>query len=425
MKVIAQGEIMSGKHTWHRRLVAIAVASIPMYSPSKLLSAVITLPDVFILAFVVWTLLLYGFPNKLFQISFGWILVGTVVIPLISILMNYAILGAEGDFRVVFRTFEAMILALCIAWSLIKDAYVRNYILYGLFWGLGLVVVEGWIQYLLGSISWIIFPWLLAPDWLNSGIESSNYLGFRVYSLLDNPLNLVAYISIPMSLLIWKYKNNIKIFAIIGFILTVGVSIFSGSKITVLIIFFSIFYWAWGSSKKKLFALIIGLIGIAVTVNYLPKVQDKVLILNRIVDSASRKESVEQRSEVYFSATRMIFDYPLLGVGPGNYPGVYNKLYRNHHASSDSTTFTSENFLLQIGAEQGIPSLLLMLWLCTRLMLRFSLGGIHEGLAFGLFLFLLVGMIQSMTSVPIRLMLYVLFGFSEGLVHPFLLSRRT
>jgi putative inorganic carbon (hco3(-)) transporter len=91
------------------------------------------------------------------------------------------------------------------------------------------------------------------------------------------------------------------------------------------------------------------------------------IIKQRLQSGLDAKDSTtHQRIECLYTATRIIQDHPWLGVGPKNVS--YEALkYRREHEFPDWAYQHMHNNFLQIGAESGIPGLILWLWFMIRL----------------------------------------------------------
>src|SRR5258708_1891858 len=95
----------------------LAVASIPLYNPSKVFSNVVTIPDVFIALFVVCTVCYSynAFQNRFVLGRISSISLGILCITLISSGVNYALTDYPGDYKPLLRLCEGVLFAIALA----------------------------------------------------------------------------------------------------------------------------------------------------------------------------------------------------------------------------------------------------------------------------------------------------------------------
>ena len=93
-----------------------------------------------------------------------------------------------------------------------------------------------------------------------------------------------------------------------------------------------------------------------------------VIVLLSFAGISSRAESIFQTEEnverlfLWETTWNMVRDYPLLGVGVGNYQRVQSEYFRESFPY-EVTRSHSHNNLLQVTVERGIFGLLIFLWL--------------------------------------------------------------
>ena len=78
------------------------------------------------------------------------------------------------------------------------------------------------------------------------------------------------------------------------------------------------------TSKRKVFALVLSIIFAVLAVSLAP---DTYIQRLQTIKSYEEDSSAKGRIMAWKAATAMAFDYPL-GVGPGNFPSVYGRFYR-------------------------------------------------------------------------------------------------
>lgn len=84
-------------------------------------------------------------------------------------------------------------------------------------------------------------------------------------------------------------------------------------------------------------------------------------ILDRSLSAFRAKENRE-RIYTWQSTIEMIMDYPLVGIGKGNY-SKFASTYRTHYNFEFSSRAHAHNNILQVAVTAGIPALLCFLWI--------------------------------------------------------------
>lgn len=175
---------------------------------------------------------------------------------------------------------------------------------------------------------------------------ASHYMHLGGYYVIILPIFL-AFLLDDISLDWFKYKQNLIIpftVCIAGFIANNT----RGAWITVSIVSI-IALFVFGIRKPK--KLLCGLIAIALCIGFVVNNQ---YLFQRVksITSTTNHSNVE-RTLIWGSAFRMISDYPIMGVGPGGFTGLYQKKYISPKAKEPDVRHC-HNLFLQIFSENGI-----------------------------------------------------------------------
>ena len=117
------------------------------------------------------------------------------------------------------------------------------------------------------------------------------------------------------------------------------------------------------TSKRKVFALVLSIIFAVLAISFAPGSYIQRL---QSIKSYEEDSSAKGRIMAWKAATAMAFDHPL-GVGPGNFPSIYGRFYREEF--SDETVWASNRWIAPHSiyfltlAEYGFLGLILLLLL--------------------------------------------------------------
>lgn len=396
-----------------RRLVGLsaclAVATIPLYNPSKVFSDVVTVPDVFLVLFLGFSVPALAKTRNPFGLlcRLGLVL---LILAFVSAVMNYSIWGFPFDPKILLRFSEALTLAGLISANL-RGGMDPKWVFRGMAVAFWLVVVMAAVQYIVGSISYVIFPW--GPQ----GMEGvgGDFEDFRVYSLLDNPLQMLAFLMPVLGAATIRLRDRINLSHLLIWMAGLMAGFWSGAKTILIIVVAALGVIAYGKPKRILWMSATLLAAAVILVPVIISEGNNILLFRRITQPAKVQASVGQRQDVYVAGIEMALANPLLGVGPGNFAYEYPRGFRVAGSSADPATFTAENIFIQNAAELGFFGLGLYLVMFWIMLGRMSCGGEQRSVGLGLAFFLLVGLVQSVSAVPVRMVLFTLIGLSDGL----------
>ncbi|MGL6138880.1 MAG: IctB family putative bicarbonate transporter, partial [Planktothrix sp.] len=209
--------------------------------------------------------------------------------------------------------------------------------------------------------------------WVDPTSPQSNLT--RVYSYLDNPNLLAAYLlpAVGLSLaafFVWKGILP-KALALTMIVVNSSCLVLTFSRggwigLVLLMFGFSVLLLYWLSINFSPFwrqwALPMGLIGLTLflvlAVAFVPPVRDRVASM-----FVGRGDSSNNfRINVWMAVIEMIKDRPILGIGPGNV--AFNKIYPLY-MQPRYTALSAYSVILEIAVETGIIGLSCFLWLLT------------------------------------------------------------
>ncbi len=235
------------------------------------------------------------------------------------------------------------------------------------------------------------------------------YVSFtiRAFSFLDNPLNLCAYLAFPLGFIHYEKNKIIKSILIILLYVTL---IFTASKIALVLVFVSLFF-LFKSNRLVLVSLSFFLISIFSYILFFDnELKQNLFLIERLTNQDTVNESSFQRIYVIESSLQMIFDNLILGIGNENFKKVYiNERYIHPLASTESWSFTAENFFLDFYLDNGlIPFVIIVIFFINCFTLKKSNNTDIKSIVISVFFYLIVAMIMSARTVSL---LYCLFTF--------------
>ncbi|MBS3812029.1 MAG: O-antigen ligase family protein [Halanaerobiales bacterium] len=104
-------------------------------------------------------------------------------------------------------------------------------------------------------------------------------------------------------------------------------------------------------SKKHIVVFVIIILLMSTVIYSNPKLN------NRFFDSITIRENMD-RIYIWLSSVEMIKDYPIKGVGPGNFPIIY-PLYKHDYDQKTHTMSYAHNIFLNIAVETGLIGFIL------------------------------------------------------------------
>lgn len=182
-----------------------------------------------------------------------------------------------------------------------------------------------------------------------------------MYSTIGNPLVFGVFLIPFIPLSIWFFKESKKFLKIIPFILVVFSILFSFSRISWITLFcVIIIYFSKKESFKKLkrnwiYVIILAmlfLLPIFLVSSF------RGIFSYRFNITHLKSLSFIERVEAYKITRNILKDYPLFGVGFGNYPKIYPK-YKMEHNWPDLPT--ADNMYLRLLCDTGIIGLVTFL----------------------------------------------------------------
>lgn len=211
--------------------------------------------------------------------------------------------------------------------------------------------------------------WLLGAVFISLNLDS--LLAFYQHVFLknprpsgfsNNPLNLAAILAmtIPVQVIIMAetiFPMGLRKLAVVS-IFTNILGLFGGqSRGSWLLLaftpFFSFKYWRKNKYFPIAYLVIAAIIGAYVASS--PSMQQRIISTTNMTTDRSNAD----RIVVWESAAMMIHDYPLLGVGPGE----FTEIYKAHYELPENTqrmVHTHNNFI-QVTTESGVIGLLAFL----------------------------------------------------------------
>jgi O-antigen ligase len=194
--------------------------------------------------------------------------------------------------------------------------------------------------------------------WEYTDIRQSDY---RLASTFGNPDHLAGYMemAIPLilGLFLTGYKGG-KLFLMIyltfmlltALVLSLSRGGWIGSLICLSFMSFALLTSPYFQRKKLLMALIGGFVAVALIVLASTPVVERI----RTIEQKDEIPSFRSRVSRWRGTIEMIKDYPVLGIGPGNFATIFTQYQppgftaRSFYAHNDYLHFTSETGLLLI-----------------------------------------------------------------------------
>jgi putative inorganic carbon (HCO3(-)) transporter len=168
-------------------------------------------------------------------------------------------------------------------------------------------------------------------------------------------------------MLLGESKKLPRLFFLASFLVIAGAIIACGSRGAVLGALAAAAA-GWARNPKRLGTVVVFLLFIPAFVYVLPEASKERW---KSAENWKEDKTASHRIELWKAGLRMFRDYPLLGVGPGNYPHRYSERYAE--PDDDPAAWVPHSIYIQAMSELGLAGtlpVLLLLFLCFRLNFR-------------------------------------------------------
>jgi O-antigen ligase len=264
-------------------------------------------------------------------------------------------------FKSTFKILEGIFLFFIVT-NFIRKKRVLNWIYFLLISGWGISIALGFLQYF-------------------GGILGYERWGMRMFSMFDNPNLFAGYLILIFPLVIFNAINKpplksmpLSIFAMFSIVsLILSRSKNSWIAFTILLVFMGIFFlisylrvykssvkiynWKWICIVAICFAIIFGSLSI-----YLKKGKILELLSEDLNWHIPIEQKLDVRLPLWKHSIRMVEDFPLWGVGIGEFNFALQK-YSSIFIPYKEAIFTPHNYFLQIAVELGLIGLYAFLWI--------------------------------------------------------------
>jgi O-Antigen ligase len=268
-----------------------------------------------------------------------------------------------------------------------------------------LLALVGIYQHLIGPLaSASSFPWG-ADVTLNADTDS-----FRIYSVFSNPIFLSAFCAffVPFSFdrVLHKDFPHRLAYAICFVVICVAL-VLTSSRTGLAGAVVGLFVLTGKNIKKIVIVAIIATVAVSLfSTDWLE---------NRLAQTGSATDLTGAiRVLKYYRTTLVILEHPIVGVGTGEYQTYFLSEIAPDLPKEGYGELTAENTFLQIGAELGVPGLIVFCALVITILLRsYRLSKLKvpggRGLFAGMCAFVVSSMFVSMTAVSMVLFMLLLF----------------
>lgn len=129
----------------------------------------------------------------------------------------------------------------------------------------------------------------------------------------------------------------------------------SRAGLIALLIMGALCLWDFGVKQGRKYLLIVAVVALAVMFVFAGhRIMQRFSNTSEFQGNEAAYQSAQMRKQLFFKSLRITFEYPLFGIGPGNFPVVSGVWEETH------------NVYTQFGAEGGLPALVLFLMIYWR-----------------------------------------------------------
>jgi len=423
----------------NKTIIWILILSILLFFPSKTILGLLSTVEI-ALVFSIIALYLQKSTIKIIIPNYHFLLfVGVLIFSSLSFIVKKS---SFENISYLLRLFEYLFFMIFFYW--LTNKRILNTIKYALLSSLWLLLFWALLQILIPeSINY--FDW--GPVWKSKYVES-NFI--RIFSLLDNPLNLLGYLAIILGVIHYiELRYRYLYIVVVYFIIILTASKMGFILILLSLITLFIIHFRNNSVKSRLVGVLFLLLSITVLV-FVLKYSNSILY-RRVVNDVNNTESSKrvminntdslkkaslnkqvivyqdsslikedaietggnsQRKFVLMSSIKMLRNNWFWGIGAGNFDKVYNNGYKYPNASDEVSSFTAENYFLDFYLDNGLIPLMLILILFASIIARGykSKSLWNKGMALALVYFIVVGLVTNLRVAPVNLLLFSLIG---------------
>lgn len=214
------------------------------------------------------------------------------------------------------------------------------------------------------------------------GIGTQIYDGFAIYGniagpFFENHCIYAAYLAMTMAGLLAALLSSpvgpvlrAVLWCALGlFTVAVGLSFVRGAWLSLIVAGGMVTLLCWRRLRPS-FIIGAGVLGYALlmAVAYFELSELFAKRIERAFDTSYVTN--HDRIDRWMTAVNMWYDHPLLGVGWGRYPDVYQNYYHYLNAYSIQLRMGAHNLYLEVLAEAGLVGLIVLLWLLTAALLH-------------------------------------------------------
>ncbi|MBN1383333.1 MAG: O-antigen ligase family protein [Elusimicrobia bacterium] len=186
-------------------------------------------------------------------------------------------------------------------------------------------------------------------DWFRGGPRGG------IVSTIGHPLPLASYLLIcfPLACCIYYFTRK-KIYIVVAGLLAVAILLSLSRSSTLILIFLLIIMFVIYFNKKKILLYMALFSTLILAIVIIPKYK-KNIAMRYAWKTIKYDITSSLRYYSYFTAYNILKDYPVLGVGPGNYCLIYSK-YRDprYPRNAEKAWSTPDNMYLRILTETGL-----------------------------------------------------------------------
>ena len=393
---------------WRLATFALVSASF-LFEATRLEDGSIAVTEIVIAAVAIRVLWSEG-PLKLLKKAFPPVLQDSLLLALLGLILLSVAWVAAGHgenaaaLKSLARYVEYAVAYVCFS-RLVSTPEELKELEFFLVLAAAVLAVVGIYQHLIGPLaSGESFPWG-ADVTLNADLSS-----FRVYSVFSNPIFLSAFCGffVPFTLdraMSDKFPNRFT-YIICCFLITIAL-LLTSSRTGMLGAAVGLFVLAGRNIRKIVVVAIVATVVVSLfSTNWL---EDRLLQTGTAGDLTAAIRVLK-----YYRTAIVIGQNPVMGIGTGEYQTYFLSEIAPDLPKEGYGELTAENTFLQIGAELGIPGLIVSLALAiTILLLSYRMARLRivggRGLFAGICAFWVSSLFVSMTAVSAVLFMLMLF----------------